>query len=513
MSGENPYDAIPYRGAAHTETHPDNLGTLAGLMGLDPAPPSSARILEIGCAMGLNLLPLADQLPGAQLVGVDRSASEIAVARRLAAGLPNVQLLAADIADPQLARSLGEFDYILCHGVYSWVAPEVQQAILRVCRKHLAPHGVAFVSYNALPGWHSMSAVRDLMRFHARGFAEPQEQVRQARAALTFVRQSLEGHEGVYPSLIRKMHQALLHATDEYIFHEYLSPYNEPLYLEQFVERAAGHGLQLLTDAEFPATCIDRWPPEVAARLRELGQDLVGTEQYLDFLRDRRFRRTLLCHAERDLERALRPERLRGRRVRMEVRVEELSPALDGSEARFRVGEVPLIARDAVMKAALVALGQAWPEPVGFSEWVDAARTTARATSPRAEDEQDLGNTLLTCAWRGLAELRWEPGRWATAPPERPRLSPLNRRMCQELGVVVALDHEALVLKSPVRRFWADRMEGELDPEGLVQAAATAIALGALQEPDVPEADVEGWLRAELADLLQVLLTRRLFPR
>jgi cyclopropane fatty-acyl-phospholipid synthase-like methyltransferase len=175
------YDEVPYESHPQTQTHPARLAAVATLFGLRPAPVETARVLELGCAAGGNLVPVAEAFPNATCLGVDASERQVADGRRLVErlGLPNLTLRRADVLD--LGPDLGTFDYVICHGVFSWVAPPVQDKILRVCAEHLAPNGVAYVSYNTYPGRHMRGMIRDMMRFHARKFAAPADRVRQSR--------------------------------------------------------------------------------------------------------------------------------------------------------------------------------------------------------------------------------------------------------------------------------------------------------------------------------------------
>jgi cyclopropane fatty-acyl-phospholipid synthase-like methyltransferase len=145
------YDEVPYESHPFPQTHPDRLATIATLLGLRPPPVQRCRVLELGCAAGGNLIPMALGLPQSSFVGIDLSAVEVAEGQQLIAqlGLKNVQLRHLSILDA--GPDLGRFDYILCHGVYSWVPTAVQDKILDVCKHNLSPHGVAYVSYNTLP--------------------------------------------------------------------------------------------------------------------------------------------------------------------------------------------------------------------------------------------------------------------------------------------------------------------------------------------------------------------------
>ena len=153
------YSRVPYPGLAFPQTHPDRLALLATLHGLDPAPPDAARVLEVGCADGLNLVAMAGHAPGLHAAGFDLV--DPALGRQAAAelGLANVELEQGDLLD---ARDRGEFDYVVAHGVYGWVPAPARDALMALIARALAPHGVAFVSYNALPGRaHAHDAARD----------------------------------------------------------------------------------------------------------------------------------------------------------------------------------------------------------------------------------------------------------------------------------------------------------------------------------------------------------------
>jgi cyclopropane fatty-acyl-phospholipid synthase-like methyltransferase len=266
-------------------------------------------VLELGCATGGNLLPMAETLPGSTFVGLDLSPRQIAMGQETIAalGLTNVELQARSILD--VDEGLGRFDYIICHGVYSWVPPEVQDKILTICRQNLQPQGVAYVSYNTYPGWHMRGLVREMMGFHVRELAEPEVRVQQARAFLEFLARSVPDAEGTYARMLREEAEALRPQTDYYLFHEHLEDVNYPLYFAEFAQRAAAKGLQYLGEAWFHPT-LNGLPPEVAETLQGISSDLIRLQQYLDFLCNRTFRRTLLCHGDVRLNREPSPQLL-----------------------------------------------------------------------------------------------------------------------------------------------------------------------------------------------------------
>ena len=188
-------------------------------------------------------------------------------------------------------------------GVYSWVPPEVQDKLLQICRQNLAPNGVAYVSYNTYPGWRLHGVIRDMMLYHTRTIEEPQEQIAAARHIVDFMAESIladsNSHANFLHSYTNYFKERLLPKSDDaYVFHEELSAVNEPVYFYQFAERIAGHGLKYLGEAKFQAMLAGNLPDDVAQSLREMAKDTIALEQYMDFLRNRSFRRSLLCHAE-----------------------------------------------------------------------------------------------------------------------------------------------------------------------------------------------------------------------
>jgi len=158
------FDAVPYRHGAIPETHPARLGAIARMLGRPAAPPDACRVLDLGCAEGMNLLPLAERLPGSTFVGVDFSAGQLATAEqaRRAAGIGNAHFVQADLREYE--PEAGAYDYVIAHGVYSWVSAEIRERLLAVCARALAPEGVAYVSYNVYPAWGLLGGFREMLR-------------------------------------------------------------------------------------------------------------------------------------------------------------------------------------------------------------------------------------------------------------------------------------------------------------------------------------------------------------
>src|SRR5262245_44940061 len=145
VPGRTSYDDLPYTSYPYPLTHPDHLATVATLLGMRPAAADRCRVLELGCASGGNVVPLAYAYPTSTFLGIDLSTEQIRQGQELVdvLGLTNIQLRPMSILE--VYERLGVFDFIICHGVYSWVSDEVQDKILDICARQLAPEGVGFI--------------------------------------------------------------------------------------------------------------------------------------------------------------------------------------------------------------------------------------------------------------------------------------------------------------------------------------------------------------------------------
>ncbi len=460
------YDVIAYPGAPFRQTHPDRLATLATLYGLNPAPPGSCRVLELGCGDGGNLVPMAYTLRGSEFLGLDLAQTAVARGRETIAalGLPNISLLAADLSS---VSGLGTFDYVIAHGLYSWVPPDVQERILGLAREVLAPHGIAYVSYNAYPGNHARQAVRKMMKFHIRTIEEPARRIEQARALVRLLSQAALPHpvlSAILEETVR-WHESL---SDAFLFHDDLAEFNEPLLFSEFVGRAATKGLQFLSEADFPDMVV--WNDEPAGRLIEtLSHDDVLREQQLrDFLVFRRFRQTLLCRDDCALERPARPPRLRRLAIAAPTRPD--SPDHDvASDAPLRFpgpsGSV-LTTSHPLSKSAFLVLGEAWPSWLPWEGLLAlASRRLSEAGGPpvRTEDEDRLLGFLLEAAAISLAELHAGPPPFVTELSDRPRVSALARREAADSTFVTSLKHELVSLDDDLVRHLAGLLDGTRD--------------------------------------------------
>jgi SAM-dependent methyltransferase len=294
------YDEIPYPSVPFQQTHPDRLAVLASLYGLRPAPVERCRILELGCGDGGNLIPMALGLPSAKLVGIDLAGQPIARGQETIEklGLGNVTLHQEDLCTFARQPEPEPFDYIIAHGVYSWVPPDAREALLAICRRNLAPQGVAYVSYNAYPGSHTRDMVREMLLYHVAGAPDSQATIDRARGLARLLADALVASDDLTGLRSDLRAAATRHAGA--LFHDELSPVNQPFYLHEVAERAGAHGLQFLAEADFVEMQDRAFSPAVREILAAVEQERgrVAREQYLDFLKARRFRQTVFCRAD-----------------------------------------------------------------------------------------------------------------------------------------------------------------------------------------------------------------------
>lgn len=363
----NSYNEILYETSARFATHPDRLAAVARLFGMEAAPVERCRYLEIGCGNGSHITPLAYYLPQSRFVGVDLAEVPIANGerRRAALELGNLTLRVGDLCE--INDEWGEFDYIAAHGVYSWVPAEVRDALLRVCQERLSPNGVAFISYNALPGAYSRQFLRQLMMFHTRNIKDNAERLREARWSLQLLADSPWLPEN-WRTLLESDLGMMQKLEDAWLFHDDLSESNHPMYFHEFAVHAARHGLQYLGDAE-PHEMFD---PQ--GLLNAVPCSFLEREQYLDFLKARTFRQTLLCRQSQTLDR--RPvEDCLDRFLFSSFSKTVEDGKLEGAR---KVRITPM--HDAVKQIA-AALSKVYPLPLAFRELIPHAGSEAALRS------------------------------------------------------------------------------------------------------------------------------------
>lgn len=479
------YDAIPYLSNPYRQSRPERLSSIAKLFGLDTPSVETCRVLELGCSMGGNLLVIAQDHPGSRCVGIDASSREIAEGWKTidALGLKNIQLKHLDILD--VGKDFGEFDYIISHGVFSWVPTAVQNKMLEICKQHLAPNGVAYISYNTLPGWHIRGIVRDIMFYRGMQFADPDTRLKQAKSLVEFVAEASRGSDTPYQRLLQSELKHLGQMEDYYLHHEHLEENNQPLYFHEFAKKLAVNGLQYLGDADFSTMVSTNFSPEVAKTLNELGaHDIVQMEQYMDFVRCRYFRKTLVCHSGARLNRTVTPAVVRDLLLSSDATPTPAEAPLDPAEnVAFQTpGGYKVTCRSPLTKIALLALRRAWPMPVAFSDLLQCCRSEV-ATAGYPMDETTAGEFLagemLTGMAAGVVEWRLTPVTFTTVVASMPTTTPLARLQAAEGYKVTNLRGE-LVTLDEIHRQTVKRLDGTQDLGKLTDGLMASLRNGEL---------------------------------
>lgn len=298
---KNSYDDLMYESGAFSQTAINNLEARARLMGLQPAPAANAKVLELGCSMGGNIITQALYYPDAEFTGIDLSGRQVAQGNAIIEkmGLENVRLEEKDILT--VDESFGKFDYIIVHGIWSWVPDAVKDKIFSICRNNLTEHGIAYISYNVYPGWKRQEQLREIMYFAGRDvLEEPLEaRTRKGLDALKALAEILENDKGLGGSGKLPAIQKILNQNTYYVAHEYMEIFNDPIYVNGFIEWANRHRLAYIGDTDLHVSFVSWMAEHTRERILSLaGGDYIAKEFYSDILSDRQFRRSLLCREE-----------------------------------------------------------------------------------------------------------------------------------------------------------------------------------------------------------------------
>jgi methyltransferase-like protein len=434
------YDEVLYPDLPLGQTHPDRLATIATLFGMEPAPLARCRVLEIGCGAGANLIPMAFQYPNGEFLGIDAAEVVIRAGNREieALGLTNIRLEHCDIMD---AAPPGSFDYVIAHGFYSWVPQAVRERLMAMVQTGMAPHGVAYISYNALPGGRLRQMFRDMMLFHLDGAEDLELRVRGAREMLRWfvASQPAEGENG----LVRTQVESVTERPPQCLYHDELGEIYYPVYFRDFVAHAARYGLQFLSEANYHDMQPGKLPPAVVAQVeRASAGDRIRRDQYFDFLKCRMFRQTLLCHAGIALPDAAlsgQTEQLYATSVAKPVSAKpNLKPGV-AEEFRGTHGARVTTAHP-FSKAVMQLLSEAWPETLSFSDLLTAAAEVA----PQDATAENLGEMLIATYAAGVTELHTEPARCVSKLSRCPVASPLARSQARRGKLITTTRHSTI---------------------------------------------------------------------
>ncbi|MEP7062252.1 MAG: class I SAM-dependent methyltransferase [Betaproteobacteria bacterium] len=452
------YDAIDYDCTSYPQSHPDRLRTVAQMFGVDAPPVATARVLEIGCGDGSNLIPVADAFPQATFVGCDLAPRAIDAGNALIAraGLGNIELRAQDLRE--LPASLGHFDYVIAHGFYSWVPPGVRDALMTLLTSRLTPNGVGFVSYNTHPGNRVRQIVSEAMRWHTRDSAGAADKLRASRELLQMM---------AIPGVTQWRPDAALRAEfadragrpDSALFHDDLAEPNDAVYFHEFIAHAASYALDYLGDSDVRTMGGGGLAPEVRDFTLRFGR--LEREQYLDFMRLRRFRQSLLTRAKSSSAFNVVPSQT----LNMQIgAASTLMQSMDEAANQGKARESVLQGAGAAVNAMLLWLASIFPSTVSAADIVAwRARNTPNDNRPL--------ETILTGAYvGGVVDFFSQAPAVVASVSAKPRASRIARLQAQARPRVTNLRHESVNLADPYAHRLLPLLDGSRDQEALFKA-------------------------------------------
>ncbi|MBN2530751.1 MAG: class I SAM-dependent methyltransferase, partial [Deltaproteobacteria bacterium] len=381
MQSQNPYDTVRYYGKVHPLTAPLHLAFISLYFGGPKASLTQYRVMELGCGDGSNLIPLAFYSPECEFIGIDNSARQLNAAQEKVDSLQltNIQFEQLDVENLS-PQDCGEFDYIIAHGLFSWIKEEARRAVLSFCHGSLASSGLAYICYNAMPGWSIRGTLRDILR-GSRKVCEASTS-KKAEAAQSVIRElyeDLPSRDHAFGDLMAREFEYILSAEPFYVQHEYLAEENQPYWISEFVQMATEHGLEYVGDAQFGKP-EGRLPQGISETLASRSLSVVEQEERADLLSQRTLRASVLCRKN-----APRSSISRRQLLDEVFNASDLAPVSDPFNMQNGVVEkfygrsaVEITLDESVTKAAILQLSTCWPLGMKFETLLTKATQMLR---------------------------------------------------------------------------------------------------------------------------------------
>lgn len=406
----NVYDRVPYQSHPYELTKPSHLHTIGTLFGMKPPRIDTARVLELGGAAGNNIIPHAINYPKAEFLNVDYSSIQINEGKQVVKqlGLKNIEMRHCSIAD--IDDTYGKFDYIICHGIISWVPKVIRDKIFDICNTNLVDNGIAYISYNTLPGWNMIKTIRDMMLYHTDGFVNDSDKISQARLLLNFIKDVIHEQDTPYAKLLSQEAELLSKQSDYYLRHDHLEEENKQFYFHEFVDELKNHKLQYLADSLLSSMYIGNMPQKAIEKLSTI-KDIVRSEQYMDFITNRRFRSTLICKQNTSLNRTLNPNMLKSfgfvMNITPEKKLSEIDINVSDEAIKFYHNadkRNTITSSSQNFKAVLYSFAEYPNRPISFDNLMKISSAKLKTVSKSTLENDTLGS-LMHLLIKGYVQL------------------------------------------------------------------------------------------------------------
>jgi SAM-dependent methyltransferase len=502
----NAYDNIPYQSFAISITAPAYLEMQARLRGGVPASFKTADVLEIGCGDGGNLLPLAYYHPDSHFLGIDFSATHIeqALKAKKQLGLNNIEFLLMDISQYQSQK---KFDYIIAHGVFSWVSAAVRGSILQLVKTNLSAKGVFYVSYNCTPGWSIRGLVRQQLLTAEQQHSRSQD-VASGVKLCNELSVLIKGDGSPYAVLLQQELERVAKFNPSYIAHEYLSENNQDFVFSTVATQAMEYALDYVGDAnDFrPEGLVDY------ALYKQLNKTYppVQREDIIDLICYRQMRASIFCQHDKLFK-----------RVDDFFDIESFSLVgrfnfdphwqsnLYGEMEFTNDAGLEFSITNPLVKIALVMISQAWPNGQRFNhfssknieEFVTLDITSIDRLISNNRDE--LHQALRHLHWHGLLELALNKDITPSLITEYPKLNRLSAFELKHKSAITSCNHKIIWL-SPLQRSILQLLDGKI-----TQQQIAPLLLAQQTNTDESQNNLEQFIE----NTLQLIATWGLFAK
>ena len=503
------YDVSPYFGNPYYQTHPGVLAAYGVLYGLSPSDPCHSRVLELGCGDGGNLIPMAYEFPQSEFLGIDLSLVQIGMGQKNidALGLKNIRLNTRSIMD--IGTADGKFDYIIAHGVYSWVSDAVKEKILEICRENLSDQGVAYISYNVLPGWRFNRSMRDMILYRTRKIEDPKQRVAAVLDLFGTMLAGVADGDTAHDAQFKSFGKTLKSIPDvsSYLLHEYMEVDNTPLYFHQFTRDLNKFGLRYICDAEQQDFELDALPEGVGTKFEAVSENTIEVEQYIDFFKNTRFRRSLICHEGIELDSAYRLERIQTLYAATDVvpilnapgnRVKEITAYRTPTGRRFST-------QHQLAQITLRLLSDIRPCTIQVNTLIEAVTRELESKAPNiSKQTEKIGHASYSLFFNGVLDLLGAERRCVPDTGELPMVSPVSRLLAP-LHRVTNLCHRTIMLDDDMAYFVLAHLDGTQNRDALVDLMTEAVRSGQVHMPALKSKKLDN-IRISMRDRLGSIL-------